>query len=228
VKVRLIPHAVLVAVAAAFTPSIAFAEEPQPAGSATVPQPTPPPSPVPAPSPEEVQHRRMGVTIDSTKPATVIERRISAHETDGSYLFVPYHSSETAWEQVCVTQCQVDLDRFSSYRVGKLNGVQESRSFTLPQQASHLMIKIEPGSAIGHRIGASLTGVGLGAFIVGGGLIAAQKIFSDEQDARTAGFITGGAGLVLMALGIPVAILSSTKVLGNDGRIALTARGLVF
>jgi hypothetical protein len=204
----------------------AVAQEP-PAPS-TVPQPAPPASPVPAPSPDEVRHRRVTVDIDSPRSATIVERRISVTESGGAYLFLPYRSTESVWEQVCVTPCSVDLDRFSTYRVGKLGGVIESRPFVLPQGTDRFQLRIEPGSAMGHRIGAATLGVGVTAFAVGAGLIAAQKTFRDETDARTAGFITGGAGLLLVAIGIPVTILTSTKVLGAGGRVALTPRGLVF
>ena len=158
----------------------------------------------------------------------MVERRVSVSESNGAYLFVPYHSTEAIWEQACVTPCQVDLDRYSTYRIGKVNGVVESSAFTLPQSADRFQIKIEPGSRVGNRIGVTATTVGLAAAIVGGALVAAQKSFSDEQGARTAGFIVGGAGIVLLGVGIPVAILTATKVLGPGGRLAITPRGLVF
>jgi hypothetical protein len=171
-----------------------------------------------------VRHRRVTVDIDSTLATTIVERRVSVSESSGAYLFLPYRSTETVWEQVCVTPCEVDLDRFSTYRIG----VAESRSFVLPQGSDRFQLKIEPGSALAHRIGAATVGIGLTAFAVGAGLVAAQKIFSDESEARTAGFITGGSGLVLTAMGIPLTIFTSTKVFGRGGRVALTPKGLVF
>ncbi|HZU84200.1 MAG TPA: hypothetical protein VE987_14825 [Polyangiaceae bacterium] len=227
VRCRSLALYTLVTVAGACAARRAHAQQ-SPAAAQTVPEPAPPPSPVPAPSPEEVRHRRVGVDVDSTKPATVIERRISLSENSGNYVLLPYHSTEAVWEQVCVTPCQVDLDRFSSYRVSNLNGVVSSRTFTLPQGLDRLSVRIEPGNATAHRVGATTLGIGTAAFLAGAGLIAAQKLFHDEQAARTAGFITGGAGLVLLAIGIPVTILTHTKVLANGSRIALTPRGLVF
>jgi hypothetical protein len=209
-------------------PASPAAAAPQPTPTVAVPQAAPAVSPVPAPTPEEIEHRRVTVDIESTRPSTVVERRVSFSESGGYYVFLPYRSTESTWEQVCVTPCRVDLDRYSTYRVGKVNGVVDSSSFTLPQVTDRFQLHIEPGSAIGHRIGIGATVVGLAAVIVGGGLLAAQHHFSDEQAARTAGFITGGAGIVVLGVGIPVAILTATKVLGPGGRVALTPRGLVF
>ncbi len=198
------------------------------APSVAVPPGAPVVSPVPAPSPDEIRHRRVTVDIDSTRAGTVVERRISLSETGGAYFFLPYHSTESTWEQVCVTPCSVDLDRFSTYRVGKVNGNLASRSFTLPQMADRFQLKIEPGSALGNRVGASASAIGLVGLIVGAGLIGGQKLFTDESAARTAGFISGAAGLVLLGVGSPVALLTQTKVLGGSQRVAITPRGLVF
>jgi hypothetical protein len=205
------------------------APAPQPASAqAAVPQTAPAPSPIPAPTPQEIRERRVLTDIDSTPPGTAIERRISLTEAGGAYFFLPFRSTESTWEQVCVTPCTVDLDKYSSYRVGKANGVLESRSFTLPQGLDRLTIKIEPGSSLANHIAVSASAIGLTALIVGGALIGAQKLFADEEGARTAGFITGGAGLILLGVGIPVAILTKTKILGPNGRVAITPRGVVF
>jgi len=168
------------------------------------------------------------VDVESSKGSSVLERRVSVTEKNGVFFFLPYRSSEAIWEQVCITPCQADLDRYSTYRVGKMGGGVESSPFTLPQQTDRFQLKIEPGSAIGHRVGLSATAIGLAALVAGGGLIAAEKLFSDQEKARNAGFIVGGAGIVLLGIGIPVAILTETKVLGPGGRVALTPRGLVF
>jgi hypothetical protein len=227
----------VVALAAAFAStevaSAQSAPPPAPAAQpaspqAAVSQTAPAASPIPAPTPQEIRERRVVTDIDSTTPGTAIERRVSLTESGGAYIFLPFHSTESTWEQVCVTPCTVDLDKYSSYRVGKTNGVLESRSFTLPQGLDRLSIKIEPGSRLANHIAVSATAIGLTALIVGGALIGAQKLFTDEEGARTAGFITGGAGIILLGVGIPVAILTKTKVLGPGGRVAITPRGVVF
>jgi hypothetical protein len=202
---------------------------PTPASAqAAVPQTAPAPSPIPAPTPQEIRERRVPTEIDSVKPGTVVERRMSLSESGGAYFFLPFRSTESTWEQVCVTPCSVDLDKYSTYRVGKVNGVLESRAFTLPQGLDRLSIKIEPGSALANHIAVSASAIGLTALIVGGALVGAQKLFGDEEAARTAGFITGGAGIILLGVGIPVAILTKTKVLGPGGQVAITPRGIVF
>ncbi len=193
-----------------------------------MPQTAPAPSPVPAPTPEEMRHRRVAVDVESTVPSAVIERRVSITESEGSYFFLPFGSRSSIWEQVCVSPCQVDLDRFSTYRVSARNGISGSRSFTLPQQSDQLALKIDAGNLLAHRIGGALSGAGLAAVIVGVALVAGEGIFTDEDKARTAGFITGGAGLVVLAVGIPLALLTSTTVSGPAGKIALTPRGLTF
>ncbi|HEY4014060.1 MAG TPA: hypothetical protein VGM06_12030 [Polyangiaceae bacterium] len=208
-------------------PTPAPAPQPGPA-QAAVSQTAPAPSPVPAPTPQEIRERRVRTEIDSAMPGTVVERRISLSESGGAYFFLPFRSTESTWEQVCVTPCSVDLDKYSTYRVGKVNGVLASRSFTLPQGLDRLSIKIEPGSALANHIAVSASAIGLTALIVGGALVGAQKLFGDEDAARTAGFITAGAGIILLGVGIPVAILTKTKILGPAGRIAITPRGVVF
>ena len=69
---------------------------------------------------------------------------------------------------------------------------------------------------------------GIAAVAVGVGLIAGEGLFTDEDKARTAGYITGGAGLVVLAVGIPVALMTATTVVGPAGKIALTPHGLAF
>ncbi len=170
----------------------------------------------------------MTVDVDSTHPSTVLERRVSVTDSEGAYFFLPYRSTSAIWEDVCVTPCQVDLDRFSTYKVSARNGVSGSRVFTLPQQSDDLTLKVDAGNLLAHRIGGALTGAGLAAVIVGVALVAGEGIFTDEDKARTAGFITGGAGLVVLAVGIPLTLLTATTVSGPAGKIALTPRGLVF
>ncbi len=201
---------------------------PPPPPQAVVPQTAPAPSPVPAPSPAEMRHRRVSVDVESTHPATVIERRVSVTETEGAYFFLPIQSRSSIWEEVCVTPCQVDLDRFSTYRVTARNGVSGSRSFSLPQESDALSLKVDAGTLLAHRVGAGLAATGFAAVIVGVALVAGEGIFSDEDKARTAGYITGAAGLVVLAVGIPLSLMTVTTVAGPAGKIALTPRGLAF
>jgi hypothetical protein len=185
-------------------------------------------SPIPAPSPEEMRHRRVPVDVDSTRPNAVIERRVSTTESGGAYFFVPFRADSAIWEQVCVTPCQVDLDRYSTYRVADRNGVAPSKMFTLPQSMDSLQLHLDAGRLLHNRAAKAMAGTGLAAVIVGTALIAAKGIFTDEDKARDAGFITGGAGIVFMAIGIPWAVLTTTRIQSGNSTIAFTPNGFKF
>jgi hypothetical protein len=250
-NVRTTVVSVLVALVWAGSSQHAYAEGPAPAAAPLPPPPpalptAPPPppastapaaqttqaaattSPIPGPSAEEMRHRRVPVDVESTRPGAVVERRVSVTENDGAYFFLPFRSTSAIWEQVCVTPCQVDLDRFSTYRVSARNGISPSQSFTLPQSADSLQLQLDAGHLLMHRAGKAMAATGLAAVIVGTALIAGKSIFNDEDKARDAGFITGGAGLVVMAIGIPLAVLTATGVSAGGNRFAFTPRGITF
>jgi hypothetical protein len=220
--------------------------------AATVPQPTPAPSAVPAPTPEEIRHRRVTVRIDSTRLDTVVERRTSVKEESGTFVVLPFRATDATWEQVCVTPCEVDLDRFSTYRISPQNKVSGSHVFTLPQRVDSLHLTVDSGSLLAHRIGQTLSVFGISAILVGVSLLVAAPDFRHPSDVRIAGGITGGAGIVLAAVGIPLALSTTSRVAGDDNReiakvynnhgyaipflpdvklsksVTLTQRGLVF
>lgn len=196
---------------------------PHPATAATapaaVPQPTPAPSPVPAPTPAELQQRRVAVDVESTQPDAILERRVSVKESMGAFIILPMRSTEDTWEQVCVAPCNgVELDRYSSYRIAAANHISSSGRFTLPQGSNALHLKVDAGSLTAHRAGQALGAVGLAAMIVGVSLLIAAPSFHHEDDARLAGWITGGGGLVALGIGIPLALLTHTRVSSADGR----------
>jgi hypothetical protein len=75
--------------------------------------------------------------------------------------------------------------------------------------------------------------VGTAAAITGGALITTASKFDKETNVRTAGFITGGAGLLLLAVGIPLAIATQTHVDADGTKVARTRprigpSGIVF
>jgi len=86
-------------------------ETPAQQGAATAPL-APAQSAVVAPTAAEIRFRRVTVDVDSDKPDTVVERRVSVKEDMGAFLVLPYRTVGATWEQVCVTPCQVDLDRY--------------------------------------------------------------------------------------------------------------------
>jgi hypothetical protein len=186
-----------------------------------VPQAAAPVSAVPEPTRAELRRRRVAVHVESTRPGAVLERRVVTKESQGAFIVLPFKSTEATWEQVCVTPCSVDLDRFSSYRVSAQNHIAGSKTFTLPQHGDSLELKVKAGNLLLHHTGQAMTGMGIIAFIVGGSLLFTASDFRHADDARAAGVITGGAGIVLAAIGIPLSIISSTKVHAeNDEEIA--------
>jgi hypothetical protein len=194
----------------------------------TVSQPAPAPSPVPAQTPEEMRYRRVVVDVDSTRASAVLERRVSVTESDGVYFYVPFRATSSIWEQVCVTPCQVDLDRFSTYRVTARNGTSGSHSFTLPQNSQSLQLKVDAGDLMAHKAGIAVASTGLAAAIVGVALIAGDSLFDNKDQARDAGYITGAAGLVLMAVGIPLALATQTGVFSSGTKLAQARPGFTF
>lgn len=195
------------------------------------------------PAPPEAQpqaHPHMHVDVTSTKSPTLLEERVFVDESEGEVLFLPTHSRTARWEQVCIAPCSVDLDRYAAYRIGGLGGVPGTHTFTLPQGGDATTLQVQAGDRMWHRLGEAMTGVGLAALVVGVSLLAAEHVFSDEDEARNAGFITGGAGILVLGGGIALSIATSThvysggtKVAGeaprhSSGTIALTPGGLVF
>jgi len=146
----------------------------------------------------------------------VVERRVSVREGPGILMF---DKSDQVWEQVCVTPCRVDLDRYSTYRVAEQNKIAGSHSFTLPQERDALRLKIDAGDNRMHHFGTVLTSLGTAAVIVGVALVAGARLFTDESGAREGGFITGGAGVVLLGAGIPLSLLTSTRIWTENQRL---------
>jgi hypothetical protein len=213
-------------------PSFARADEPP----STPESPTPPRAPVP---PAASGSGSVPVTIDAGPKNAVVERKVSTEEMYGRAVFiVPIHTENEKWESVCVAPCQVTLDRASRYRVTDSNGVTDTNEFTLPPGASQVDLRIDPGNLWMHRASRALISLGTAAAIVGGALITTASKFDDEVEPRRGGIITGGIGVLLLGVGIPMAILSKTHVTAGDKKLAttppraiqprLTPAGLVF
>jgi len=176
-------------------------------------------NPVP-PTPAEVRYRRETVDVVSTRPDAVLERRVNTKEETGAFIVIPWRSTESTWEQVCVSPCKgVELDRYSSYRVAGANGISSSSPFTLPQGNESVHLQIDAGNRQARRGGLFLTGVGTVALIVGGSLLLAAGNVDNHHDkveTRDAGWISGASGLVVLAIGIPLALLTRTTVFADD------------
>lgn len=213
------------------------------------PPPAPPPAaPAPPASPEAVvtpgnavapraadrEARRVRTTIDAQGERAVVERRTATEEQEGRFIIaLPYRGTNERWEQVCVAPCEVDLDRFSSYRIAQANHVTPTDAFTLPTGES-LKLEVHPGNGILNRIANRLVALGVGASITGGILIPVAsdiKTESIEDDYRLAGIITASAGALLLAVGIPMSIATQTHVKEGERRVAkprLTPSGFTF
>jgi hypothetical protein len=140
---------------------------------------------------------------------------------------LPWHDTQATWEQVCIAPCLgADLDRYSTYRVAAANGIASSHVFTLPQSGDSLHLRLDAGSRDANRLGVGLGGLGFVAVVVGGSLVLAASNVKDhdgEVRTRDAGLITGGAGIVLLAIGIPLAILTRTYVYAGDSQVRTAA-----
>lgn len=199
-------------------------------------------SPLPAPTPEQIKERRIAVEVDATRPDAVLERRVVTKEASGAFLFFPWRNRESTWEEVCVTPCRADFDRFSSYRVSAQNGISSSHTFTLPTGTDALRLHIDAGNQRAHSVGMLLAAIGGAAVIVGGVLLATAARFDKESDVRLAGGVTGGSGLLLLGIGVPLTIGTQTHVATDNGRditflprniklpggFTLTQKGIVF
>ncbi len=186
------------------------------------------------PAPPEAQpqmHPHLHLDVTSTKTPTLLEERVFVDESEGEAFLLPTHSRTSRWEQVCIAPCSVDLDRYAAYRIADLRGVPGTHPFILPQGADATTLQVQAGDRLWHRFGKALTGVGLAALVVGVSLVAAEHLFSDEEEARNAGFITGGAGILVLGAGIAVSLATSTHVYSSGAKVAgvaLTPGGLVF
>lgn len=223
--------------AALFVSTVMFAGRASAQEEATT-KPTPPlppnaPTTAPAPGPGTQEHRVM-TTIDAGREGVVLERHVKTEETYGRFaIVIPTHSTVDGWERVCVTPCKVELPKYSSYRIARANGVSRSHEFTLPQSKDTLKLDVEPGDLWWNRVGHVVLTAGTAAAITGGAIIGLAAKFEDEKDVRIAGLITAGAGLVLVAVGIPMVLGSKTHVKTDGQKVAeakphLTASGFVF
>lgn len=174
--------------------------------------------------PHTREEERVVTTVTSGSKNAILERQTATQESFGHVaIALPIHLHSESWQQVCVAPCKVDLSRASSYRVAASNGVPGTESFTLTPNKSEIDLQVRPGNMGRYATGGVLTGLGIGAFITGAVLFTVASKFEDERDVRIAGAITGGAGLVLMAVGIPLLVLNQTHVYADGTKLARRA-----
>jgi hypothetical protein len=177
------------------------------------------------------------LTADADRPNAVLERRVNVSTQWQTALGVPVYTWGETWEQACVTPCSVSVDPHSTYRVS--GEVAPSSRFLLPQGQDEVKVHIRTSSDFAHSAGVALTTLGLSA-LVGGAIVVfvAPKLTDavSETDTRVIGLALLGGGLVMLAVGLPLWLLSSSEVVTDDGRRLakdgarprLTARGLAF
>lgn len=179
------------------------------------------------PSPREAHQRdeeRVITTVTSGSKNAILERQVSTQESFGHVaIALPLHTHTEVWQQVCVAPCKVDLSRASSYRVSASNGVPGTPAFTLTPNKSELDLQVRPGNLARYAAGGTLTGLGIGAFITGAVLFTAAGKFEDEKEVRIAGAITGGAGIALLAVGIPLVLMNRTHVYADGIKLVKRA-----
>lgn len=170
------------------------------------------------------EEERVITTVSSGSKNAILERQVSTQESYGHVaIALPLHTHTEVWQQVCVAPCKVELSRASSYRISASNGVPGTESFTLTPNKKELDLQVKPGNLPRYATGGTLTGLGVGALITGAVLFTAASKFEDEKEVRIAGAITGGAGLVLMAIGIPLLVLNQTHVYADGTKLAKKA-----
>jgi hypothetical protein len=146
------------------------------------------------------------VTIDSTRGATVVEKLSSTQ--DQHYMDVPMFPvyEQPTWSVLCVTPCRAKVDLNGVYRVGPENGATMSSSFTLPPSVGALHVSAGSSGVRG------LARVLLVAGSLGAAAGAATVFASSDTSTQRTGFALGGAGLLGVAIGIPLFILSRTRL----------------
>jgi hypothetical protein len=155
------------------------------------------------------------VSIDSTRPFTVIERR--ANQVRGwNVTFPPVYVHTEQWEPVCAAPCSVPLDPNGVYRVGG-GGVAPSGPFVLPHAPS-LRLHVHAGSGFWHDAGVSTAVAGLATAITGGIIWGSSPSQPNERATAIAGAATTGAGIVLLAVGAVMWLTTGSTVTTDDGR----------
>jgi hypothetical protein len=206
--------AVLAALASLLADSAARAQVPPPpapyppaAPYAPAPPPAAPYAPTPVPySPYAAPSYRLAPPMHGP----VVEMT-----TDNDYARLQI--MQFKWRDVCRAPCGVPVDPNGIYRIGG-GTVRPSESFSMPRASGTVQLDTQVGSTVRHWVGVGLS--------IGGGVAAAfggamYAIGSDIQPDpysgnagrdffHTFGLIYLGAGVLLAAIGIPLAMSSTT------------------
>ena len=121
------------------------------------------------------------------------------------------------WQDVCIAPCNVPVNPAGMYRIGG-GTIRPSAPFNMPRPSGQVVVDAQTGSTVKHWVGFGLVLGGIGAAL-GGTLIYAGAPGDDpytgsstERDsAHAVGIVYIVTGLILLAVGIPLAA-SSTSV----------------
>jgi hypothetical protein len=118
------------------------------------------------------------------------------------------------WQDVCISPCNVPVNPAGLYRVGG-GTIRPSSEFNMPRSA-HVTIDAQVGSTVKHWVGLGLMLGGAGIGLAGGLYYAdassiANNNSTTEDTAKAVGIVYLIAGVILLAVGIPL-FASSTSV----------------
>jgi hypothetical protein len=128
--------------------------------------------------------------------------------------------TQLKWVDVCVAPCGVPVDPRGTYRVGG-GSYRGSDAFRMPRSDGQVLIDARVGSQPKHIVGLVLMIVGIAD--VAGGILIYSLASHVNNDTATTGVDAQGlyrfegivgivAGVILMAVGIPMMATSGTSV----------------
>jgi len=120
------------------------------------------------------------------------------------------------WQDVCIAPCNVPVNPAGMYRIGG-GTIRPSASFNMPRPSGQVVIDAQTGSNVKHWVGFGLVIGGIGSALLGTLAYANAPgtdpygSNTDRDSAHAVGIIYIVTGLILLAVGIPLAA-SSTSV----------------
>jgi len=181
-------------------------------------------------------HPTIDLSVESSRPNTVIEHRLYTTSQWQSALGLPIYTWGDAWDQVCVAPCSVKVDPQASYRVG--GEAAPSSRFVLPQGKSKVHLRVHAGSGFWYDAGVILASVGGTSTLAGGIVVFVAPKLSDavsETTTREIGFALLGTGIAMLLVGVPLWLANGSSVTTDDGtklafshRVYMGPTGLTF
>jgi hypothetical protein len=110
------------------------------------------------------------------------------------------------WDPVCSPPCERRLPRTALFRISGAE-ITTSSTFSLPADRSEVTLRVKAGASRWYWTGVILTAFG-GSFALGG--IGPPLLLG--ASFSTTGKVLGGAGAVMLAVGLPLWVLNRTTV----------------